>query len=282
MSHSSLNRELAEAIEEFRKSSFAQRYGFTIDSDRLLRAELETITRYLPAHGSCVDIGTGHGIVPIVLHRMGYDVMSIDYPTAGGSEAAERIAALGVRVHYADVGHDVNPLPDATVDVVFAGNVIEHIPHTPRHFLSACRAMLRIGGHLVIDTKNAVDLKTRLKMLAGVPNWPAVAGIYENEFNFFHHKEYTLGELADVISRARFEVVRRAAIETFFYKSLKRLGSLRTMGAAAQADGRGRSRFGSGFNPLHIYEYARLPMLALTMAVPGLRSDVLVVGQKVV
>lgn len=272
---------LRDTIAEFSSSPFARRYDYSVGSDRLLLAELATITRYLPDGGTFIDVGTGHGIVPLVLHRLGYSVKSIDYPTAGGSEAAARIASLGVEIHYANVGHDANPLPNESADVVFAGNVIEHLPHTPRHFLAACRAMLKIGGHLVIDTKNAVDLKTRLKMLAGISNWPAVAGIYESDFNFFHHKEYTLGELAEVVTRSELEVVERAAIETFFYKSLIRLGSLRTMGAAAQATGTGRSEFGSGFNPRHIYEYARLPLLALTLAMPGLRSDVLVVGQKV-
>jgi ubiquinone/menaquinone biosynthesis C-methylase UbiE len=184
--------------------------------------------------------------------------------------------ALGVQGYYADVTSEQIPLPAGSTDVVFVGSVIEHLPHSPRTMLAEARRLLRPGGHLVIDTKNAVDLKTRLKVLAGVSNWPDTDYIYNADWNAEHHKEYTLHELAHVVELAGFDVVERVYLERFFRQSLRKLGTLRTMGV----DRSQHSAWGEGFNPRHAYEYARLVALGLVQAVPSLRSEILVVGRR--
>ena len=136
--------------------------------------------------------------------------------------------------------------------------------------------VLKPGGHIVIDTKNAVDLKTRLKVLVGISNWPTVDGIYYAEFNPYHHKEYTLSELKRLLELARFDDIQGTAFEVFFLKSLKRLGTLRAMGARAEE----LSEFGTGFNFRHPYEYLRLVLLATTYLLPNTRSDIMAIGRK--
>jgi len=251
--------------------------GRPVPPSRLHHVELDTINRILPAGGSLVDIGTGLGLVPTTFHLLGHSVISTDFPTTGGVQHLNRLMDYGIRGHFLEVGKDPIPEPDDSVDVVFVGNVIEHLPHTPRYFLQDLIRILKPGGHLVVDTKNAVDLKTRLKMLLGVSNWPTLRGIYPIEYNYMHHKEYTLAELVDVLELSGLENVKGLAAEVFFYQSLRAWGTLRAMGARPEE----RAQFApGGFNPLHPYEYLRLPLLALCKLFPGLRSDILAVGQK--
>jgi 2-polyprenyl-3-methyl-5-hydroxy-6-metoxy-1,4-benzoquinol methylase len=264
------------AIDEFHACEEARQHGYHYDTARLQQLEAKTILRYLPKGGVLLDVGTGSGVIPRAAQLMGAEVHSVDFPKTGGTEALARLMGFGIAGYYAEFGRDQLPIADGSVDVVFCGNIIEHLIHTPRHFLRECKRLLKSGGHLVVDTKNAVDLKTRLKLLCGISNWPAIEGVYENEFNYFHHKEYTLEELARAVELSGFEVRERVAEEVFFHRSLRRLGSVRLMGG----DRRQASEFGTGFNPLHPYEYARVALLALTRAMPNLRSDILVVGRK--
>ncbi len=113
-------------------------------------------------------------------------------------------------------------------------------------------------------------------MLVGISNWPTLDGIYFHGFNIYHHKEYTLRELRRLLEMSGFNEVQGVATEIFFRKSLKRLGTLRAMGAKHEE----LSEFGTGFNFRHPYEYARLIFLATTYLFPNMRSDILAIGRK--
>jgi ubiquinone/menaquinone biosynthesis C-methylase UbiE len=273
-------RELEElyrdVLDELAECDFLREQGVTPEPVRLHLVEAAAILDELPPGGTVLDIGTGIGVIPRMLQRLGAQLICVDFPTHDGASGLKYLEQLGVEAHYLEVGVDELPIPDDSVDVVFVGNVIEHLPHSPRRFMSDIRRVLRPGGHLVMDTKNAIDLKTRLKLLAGISNWPTLQYIYHCERNTEHHKEYTLPELVALLELAGLRNVRGYAFEVFFTKSLRKLGTLRRMGAPVEA----RSQFGTGFNPWHPYEYARMPLLGLAWLFPQLRSDILAVGQK--
>jgi len=121
-----------------------------------------------------------------------------------------------------------------------------------------------------------VSLYTRLKVLAGIPNWPHLDGIWAPERNVHHHKEYTLAELESLFERSGFVDVRGTTYEQLWQRSLRRRGRMQTMGA----DWRETSQFGTGFNPRQPYEYARAVCLATAKAVPSMRSSLLMAGRK--
>lgn len=266
-----------EVLKEFNESEYSRQSGHRVSFERLHLVEARTVMERIETGGTLLDIGTGCGLIPRIAQRFGCRVISVDFPGAGGWGALGRLMQFGITGYYVNVGKERVPLADDSVDIVFAGNVIEHQPHSPKPFMEEVRRLLRPGGYLVIDTKNAVDLKTRLKMLAGIHNWPTVDFLYSNDFNFLHHKEYVLAELVRLVELAGLRVVEKLALESFFYKSLKRLGTLHAMSAKFED----RSQFGTGFNCTHPYEYARLICLLLTVLVPSLRSDILVVGEKI-
>ena len=240
------------------------------------RFEIGRIASKLPKGGTLLDVGSGPGFVPRYFHELGVDVISVDYPGTGGLDALKVLMDLGIRGHYAQVGVDRLPLADNSVDVVFAGNIIEHLPISPKSFMADLKRVIKPGGFLVMDTKNAVDLKTRLKVMWGVSNWAPLHSFYELGIHPHHHKEYTLHELKQLFDLAGFRNNETFTEELFFILSLKKFRSLQAMGAKSNE----RSAFGRGFNPWQPYEYARLFFLLLTRLFPNLRSEIMVIGQK--
>lgn len=243
---------------------------------RLRRFEIERVTGKLPPGGTLLDVGSGHGYVPRYFHKLGFKVISVDFPGTGGTDALQALMDQGIQGHYLQVGVQPLPLPDNTLDVVFVGNVIEHLPHSPRTFMADLKRVLKPGGHLIMDTKNALDVKTRLKVLAGVSNWAPLTSYYHFDINPHHHKEYTLPELRQLFELSGFRNLEPIAFEMFLHASLKKFKTLQAMGATSAQ----RSTFGTGFNPWHPYEYLRILLLLLSQAFPSLRSDIMVIGQK--
>ena len=242
----------------------------------LQRFEVARIAERLPKGGTILDVGCGYGFVARYFHEVGAKVVSVDYPAVGGLDALKCLTDTGIEGHYLQVGSDPLPLEDNSVDVVFVGNVIEHLPNSPKPFVADLKRVLKPGGCLVMDTKNAVDVKTRLKVLWGVHNWAPLATFYELDINPHHHKEYTLAELAQLFELAGFRNIEPFAFEYFLKLSLKKFRSLQAMGKKPND----RSEFGAGFNPLQPYEYARIVLLLLTKVFPKLRSEIMVIGQK--
>ena len=266
-----------EAVKEFNDSAFARENDYQIYPLPAHHVtEAMQVAALLPPGGTVLDVGTGYGLVPRILQRLGARAISTDFPTTGGNGPLQRLIDLGIEGHFLQVGAEPLPVPDASVDVVFVGNVIEHLPHSPRPFMADLKRVLKPGGHLVMDTKNAVDLKTRLKMLLGISNWPPIETIYDLDFNPHHHKEYTLAELKKLLELAGFRNIQGCAFETVFHRSLKKLGKLQAMGAERSEV----SQFGTGFNFRHPYEYARLVALLVTRFFPKLRDSIMVIGQK--
>ena len=113
-------------------------------------------------------------------------------------------------------------------------------------------------------------------MAVGISNWPTLEGLYAAAFNVHHHKEYTRAELYKLLLLGAYTSVSVQTYEDLLQMSLKKLRSLRQMGARPEE----WSQFGRGFNPLHPFEYARIVCLVLSTLVPSLRSSLVGVGRK--
>lgn len=84
---------------------------------------------------------------------------------------------------------DLDPVADASVDLVFAGQTIEHLwPSETAGFLAAAHRVLRPGGRLVMDSPNRVVTQS----------WAVV----QPE----HTLEFSVDEVVDVVERAGFDV----------------------------------------------------------------------------
>jgi 2-polyprenyl-6-hydroxyphenyl methylase/3-demethylubiquinone-9 3-methyltransferase len=108
---------------------------------RFLREQVSAGERVL-------DVGCGEGRFAAELTRAGAAVVGIDV----AEEALRRAGELdpGLELLLVD-GEGAWPLADASFDVVWAGEVIEHVADTAS-WLSEVRRVLRPGGRLLLST----------------------------------------------------------------------------------------------------------------------------------
>lgn len=106
-----------------------------------------------------LDLGCMDGCIGQLLIENGNTVSGIDASKAAIPRARER--AIDARV--GDLNEPLD-FPDASFDVVVAGEIIEHV-HNVDGFLDEIHRVLRPSGSLVISTPNLASLPRRLLLL---------------------------------------------------------------------------------------------------------------------
>jgi len=98
-------------------------------------------------------------------------------------------------------------------DVIVMSEVIEHLWAGPVGVLRFLADGLDQGGHLIVQTPNAVALHKRIKVLLGRNS---IAPLPEGDWPGRPHlHEYTLGELVEAARQAGLEVVHVSAANYF-------------------------------------------------------------------
>lgn len=101
-----------------------------------------------------LDVGTGEGMLPVLLAREGFDVVGIDIDAAPLDRAKSLLAneaeAVRNRVELINTSLFQDML-DPVFDTVILGNVLEYVANVPNFLRMAC-GHLREEGRLVITT----------------------------------------------------------------------------------------------------------------------------------
>jgi SAM-dependent methyltransferase len=108
-----------------------------------------------------LDVGCRYGALTRS-YLDGNDVVGVDVDREALAEAAK----LGIETHWADADAPL-PFPDASFDVVVAGELLEHI-RDPAGLVDEAARVLRPGGRIVGSVPNGFRLKHRLRFLAGL------------------------------------------------------------------------------------------------------------------
>jgi 2-polyprenyl-3-methyl-5-hydroxy-6-metoxy-1,4-benzoquinol methylase len=162
---------------------------------------VDTIRRRNDEGRRILEVGAWFGSFALPLARLGYDVTAIDRYGSYG-RAFETFTDLmtdsGVRVVSTTREDEEGSLDDlGRFDVVFAGAVIEHVPHTPRTFLERLAAAVEPGGLLALDTPNLARYWNRRTLASGASTFQPIAEQFFAEPPWEgHHREYTASELA--------------------------------------------------------------------------------------
>jgi 2-polyprenyl-3-methyl-5-hydroxy-6-metoxy-1,4-benzoquinol methylase len=166
-----------------------------------------------------LDVGCGDGRFASELAHAGARVVAIDVAQEPLRRARARDASLDLRLVPVCGGW---PLEDASFDVVWAGEVIEHVADTAG-WLSEVRRVLRPHGRLLLSTPN-VGLVARLHCALS-------PRAFETRFDPLsdHLRFYTRRLLAGLLGDFRFQAVQiRAAGGPPLARSLLLASALRS------------------------------------------------------
>jgi 2-polyprenyl-3-methyl-5-hydroxy-6-metoxy-1,4-benzoquinol methylase len=168
----------------------ALRERFLLERVQRERERLQRAPRVL-------DVGCGDGWFAAVLSRAGAEVVALDAATEAVRRTLARQPGLDARVLDCEAGL---PLADASFDVVWAGETIEHVADTAG-CVSELRRVLRSGGVLLLSTPDHGPL-TRLRL--GVDRRAFEARLHPRSD---HLRFYTRRALYDLLADFRFEDV---------------------------------------------------------------------------
>jgi O-antigen chain-terminating methyltransferase len=127
---------------------FADRFR---GSEQYVRENMRRYARRFEGCAEVVDLGCGRGEFLEVMRDAGIN--------ARGIELSEELAAIcrgkGLAVEHGDMFAHLRSLDDASLDGIFSGQVVEHLPpEVVTDFVRLAAAKLRRGGRLVIETPN--------------------------------------------------------------------------------------------------------------------------------
>jgi SAM-dependent methyltransferase len=109
--------------------------------------------------GKVLDVGCLDGTIGMVLRDLGNTVSGIDASQTAVAKAKER----GIDARVGNVEEPL-PFPDGTFDLVFAGEIIEHIFDID-HLFAEMHRVMKPHGSLVVTTPNLAAFGRRLLLL---------------------------------------------------------------------------------------------------------------------
>lgn len=105
-----------------------------------------------------------------------------------------------------DLNEEEIPLPENSVDIVIAGEIIEHLK-SPVNFLKKCKRILKSEGYIVLSTPNICSIKNRFKVLSGqLPEYCCISRMNGYDGGMNHVKDFSLSHLTEVVSAAGLKV----------------------------------------------------------------------------
>ena len=147
-----------------------------------------------------LDLGCGAGRFVAALRDAGADPVGVELADAALERARRNVEGADLRALGAD---GAIPLEDASVDLVWCSEVLEHVPDTAA-LLSEARRVLRTGGRLLLTTPSH-DLPRRA--LIALLRFDAHVDPLGQHVRFYSRRS-----LARVLDTFAFEDVRIDAI----------------------------------------------------------------------
>jgi SAM-dependent methyltransferase len=260
-----------DVINEYNKTPLSTNDGWIYNWSDFGFIELQKIAKYLTPIGTFVDIGTGRGIAPRFVKKIKESVISFDSKSAAGSSAIENIKLANIQGEYCDMYNEKLPLGDNSCDLVFFGDVIEHLLHSPKPVLLEFNRILSDQGVVIATTPNACRLTVRLKMLLGYSNWANIYEFFDKDFHPGHHHEYTIDEFKRIFELTGFEI-----IEFVLYEENLRSEKLENFKDIKTQDRNwNKNKQDSLFGRM-----MKFLLLQITNIFPTLRSNMLIIARK--
>jgi 2-polyprenyl-3-methyl-5-hydroxy-6-metoxy-1,4-benzoquinol methylase len=163
------------------------------DLERIKRDRLPRWLDEVTNTARILDAGCGRGHLLAALNRTGYSNLVGIEISAAQLAAAQRLLPESTTLEQTDVISYLQQTPDASFDVIFFHDVLEHLPRKQTiEVLRLFYHALRTGGRLQIR----------------VPNSAVLIGSYFHAIDFTHVTHFTEFSLLQVVEAAGFDVSR--------------------------------------------------------------------------
>lgn len=225
-------KELSQNLETIYKelAPFSDKYKIDF---RRYRFTLEILYSLNIENKKILDIGTGIGILPLTLNKLGRSqATGLDYfifPEnnnkmfqQGSIKNLQKIwQENNTKILNQNIYAETEKLQKEQFDIITSEATIEHL-QDPKKYIERCVLLLKPRGYLLISTPNSAKLINRLRFLVGLsPNWP-VSEFYTSGTDFTGHwREYTINELKTICEISNLEI-----INTYNKNLLAHFGSL--------------------------------------------------------
>ncbi|MHB1140953.1 MAG: class I SAM-dependent methyltransferase [Sulfuricaulis sp.] len=199
-------RQIMGAIPEIR---WVENY-FRYHKDRLA-LDFEWCIKNFSKHARILEVGAYPFFVTKALMSAGFQVQTVDAPTAAVRDLAQQLA---VSSRECDIERAKLPFSDAYFDEILFNEVFEHLRIDLLFTIDELRRVLRPGGRLWLSTPNLRSAKGIVNFLLKKEAWSRAGGVTE-QWNHLrtmgwmgHVREYTSKEVADFLSANGFSVER--------------------------------------------------------------------------
>jgi SAM-dependent methyltransferase len=171
---------------------------------------LYTIMLVPRQEGRLLEIGANPYFMTLLLKRFRqYDLTLVNYFGAAHPRSSSQTLVFPdgheERLPFDNINLEAEQLPygDHSFDVVLLCEVIEHLTNDPLKAVLELKRLLKRGGLLVVTTPNVARLENVSRLMAGQNIYDPYSG--HGPYGR-HNREYTLGELSELLGHAGFEI----------------------------------------------------------------------------
>jgi len=196
-------------------------------ADNPIGIEEEIMFSLLPMidEGKLLDVGCGVGTISLELQQKGFEVYGIDFSSVAVKKAREK----GINAKVCDIDKDGIPFANSDFDVVWAGDVVEHV-FDPIFLFQEMARVLKPTGQVLLTTPNSLNIFARTSIF--LTGKSPQSNIYRRLKQCKHHTLFSFELLQYMLEEACLSpyligsVTKRPGSDKKYYTKSKILGIL--------------------------------------------------------
>lgn len=177
------------------------KYSTSIDENNLdleTKIRIKIVLEFIGKNKRVLDIGCYDGYITEKIKNQNNEVVGIDISKEGVRLCVER----GINCIEYDIEKSF-PFNDKSFDVVFGGEIIEHIFDTDA-MIQEIRRVLKPNGFLILTTPNIAALTKRIRLLFGKNPFIEIGLISDDGMSAGHIRYFTINSLKKLLNRNDF------------------------------------------------------------------------------